>query len=304
MTSLDPNCDHDQPEHSHGSLRGQDKRGCRSLRLGGVQGSAGCEESQPWANGKMSGRTQPTGWLENRPSNCACLQGQRTAATALYYLSLGFVYTQPAWPLYTGRLLPVCWGCFSLCIAAFDCCGAVGACSSGKPATYIAPPLICLCLLCFLCSAGLPFERFLLADRLRSKRDKHKHTQSGIERFKSDGQTSQLRRGHSSSHSVAHFPPTEAPSPARPSRRSSHPPFLPQPLTPPSIIPIAKQSPIAHRPSSSVISALSSHPPPSSRFLLLRWSFLLPILFLLSALLVHRQPRGRLIHSDTQQRGR
>lgn len=148
----------------------QDKRGCRSLRLGGVQGSAGCEESQPWAKGKMSGRTQPTGWLGNRPSNCACLQGQRTAATTL---SLPWICLHPAWPLYIERQLPVCWGCFSLCIAAFYCCGAVGACSSGKPCDLHHPPFD---LLCFLCSAGLPFERLLLADRLRSKRDKHKHT--------------------------------------------------------------------------------------------------------------------------------
>lgn len=283
----------------------RDKRGCRSLRLGGVQGSAGCEESQPWANGKMSGRTQPTGWLGNRPSNCACLQGQRTAATAL---SLPWICLHPACLAFIHRKTVACllgvffsvYSCFLLlwcgwCLLIWQACDLLH---------HTPPPLICFCLLCFLCSAGLPFERFLLADRLRSKRDKHKRTQSGIERFKSDGQTSQLRRGQSSSHSVAHFPPTEAPSPARPSRRSSHPPFLPQPLTPPSIIPIAKQSPIAHRPSSSATSALSSHPPSSSRFLLLRWSFLPPILFLLSALLVHRQPRGRLIHSDTQQRGR
>lgn len=120
------------------------------------------------------------------------------------------------------------------------------------------PPLICFCLLCFLCSAGLPFERFLLADRLRSKRDKHKHTIGVASRdqpsFKSDGQTSQLRRGHSSSHSVTHFPPTGAPSPARPSRRLIRPFFLNLPH-------LLASSPhcqtIAHRPSPFVAGNIS-----------------------------------------------
>lgn len=158
-------------------------------------------------------RAHAANGVARKPTQHLRLQGQRTAATAL---SLPWICLHSVWPLYIERRLPVCWGEFFFSV--YSCC-LLWSVPASLPTEL---PLACSSAL-----QGCHLSGFFLADGLRSKRDKHKHTIRVTEvterpSFKSDdGQTSLLRRGHSSSsHSVAHFPPTEAPSPARPSRRS------------------------------------------------------------------------------------
>lgn len=115
--------------------------------------------------------------------------------------------------------------------------------------------------------------------------------------------TAQPRRS-SPPHLVARFPPTEAPSPARPSRRSfpaSHPPFLlllPSHTNLPHNIfaasnhhhrPSATTQPVPKysTPSSRLLLLLRRSPPFCHQFFLFCWRCWCIL-----------QPRGRLVHSD------
>lgn len=221
MTSLDPIAIKISPSTAIDPCV-LDKRGCRILRLGGVQEGAGCDGVS--AVGKREkGRAHATNWVARKPTQRLRLLTRATHRRHRIISPLD-LFTSKRQCLFVG-------GVFSLCIALPP---AVSACLPAHRASLLtALPLAC--------SSALQgyYSSVSFSSRRRfafQEGDEHKYTIGVTERerpsFKfDDSQTSQLRRGHSSSsHSVAHFPPTEAPSPARPSRSfpSIHPFFLNQ----------------------------------------------------------------------------
>lgn len=123
-----------------------DKRGCRILRLGGVQEGAGCDGVS--AVGKReNGRAHATNWVARKPTQRLRLLTRATHRRHRIISPLDLFTSK--------KTVPVCWGSFFSVYSSASCGQCLPACPSSKPTYSTSPRLL-------FCSAGLLFERFLL----------------------------------------------------------------------------------------------------------------------------------------------